>query len=72
MTDPTDNPITLERRSEHIAIVTLNRPEARNAVDPAVAASLEAIVDETEADPDIWVVVITGAGGKGLCQSKCT
>lgn len=47
----------------------MNRPEARNAVNCAVAKALEAIVDETEADPDVWVVVLTGAGKGVFCAS---
>jgi len=46
----------------HIALVTLNRPEARNAVNGAVAAGLEQAVERIEADPDLWVAVLTGAG----------
>jgi enoyl-CoA hydratase/carnithine racemase len=46
----------------HIALVTLNRPEARNAVNGAVAQALEAAVDRTEQDPEIRAVVLTGIG----------
>ena len=35
----------------HIALVTINRPEARNAVNSAVSAGIEAAVDRVEADP---------------------
>lgn len=59
--------VTLERLPGHVALVTLNRPEARNAVNGAVAKALEAIVDETEADPDVWVLVLTGAGSGVFC-----
>ncbi|MBK1660310.1 enoyl-CoA hydratase-related protein [Paracraurococcus ruber] len=51
----------------HIALVTLNRPEARNAVNGAVAAGLEAAVERVEADPDLWAVVLTGAGPHAFC-----
>ena len=51
----------------HIALVTINRPEARNAVNGAVAAGLEAAVDRAEADPDLWAVVLTGAGPHAFC-----
>lgn len=64
MTDAhSTGPVTLERRADHVAMVTLNRPEARNAVNGEVAQALDRIVAETEADPDIWVVVLRGAGG---------
>ena len=51
----------------HIALVTINRPEARNAVNGAVAAGLEAAVERIEADPDIWVAILTGAGPHAFC-----
>ncbi|MBN8492564.1 MAG: enoyl-CoA hydratase/isomerase family protein [Burkholderiales bacterium] len=56
-----DAVVTLQRLAGHVALVTLNRPQARNAVNGEVAAALEAIVDETERDADIWAVVLTGA-----------
>lgn len=60
--NPAPDAVTLERLPGHVALVTLNRPEARNAVNQAVAMALDAIVQEIESDPDIWVVVLTGAG----------
>ena len=45
--------------ADRIAVITLNRPEARNAVNPDVASGLEAAVDRLEADDDIWVGVLT-------------
>ena len=51
----------------HIALVTINRPEARNAVNGAVAKGLEAAVERAEADPAIWAVVLTGAGAHAFC-----
>lgn len=54
--------VLLERRGPHVAVVTINRPEARNAVNGAVAQALEAKLLETERDEDVWVVVLTGAG----------
>jgi enoyl-CoA hydratase len=42
-----------------VAIITLNRPEARNAVNGDVAAGLEAAVDQLEADDNVWVGVLT-------------
>jgi enoyl-CoA hydratase len=44
--------------SDRIGVITLNRPEARNAVDPELALGLEAAVDQLEADPDVWVGVL--------------
>lgn len=41
------------------AIITLNRPDARNAVNGDVAAGVEAAIDQMEDDPNIWVGIIT-------------
>ncbi len=42
----------------HIALLTLNRPEARNAVNGAVATAMEAAIDAMEADANVWVGVL--------------
>src|SRR5215469_9396627 len=46
----------------NVGIITINRPEARNAVNADVANGIEAAIDKIEADDDVWVGVITGAG----------
>jgi len=43
---------------DRVGVITLARPEARNAVNPAVAAGLEAAVDALEADPAVWVGIL--------------
>jgi len=55
------------RLDGHVALVTLNRPEVRNAVNGELAQGLEAIVLDTEADPEVWAVVLTGAGHGVFC-----
>ena len=50
-----------ERRG-HVEVLTLNRPEARNAINPEVSRAMVAILDDIEADPDVRAVVLTGAG----------
>jgi enoyl-CoA hydratase len=42
----------------HVAVITLNRPEARNAVNGAVALGLEAAIDRLEDDPELWVGIL--------------
>ncbi len=42
----------------HVAIITLDRPDARNAVNGAITSGLEAAVDEMEADDDVWVGIL--------------
>ncbi|MBX9699207.1 MAG: enoyl-CoA hydratase/isomerase family protein, partial [Acetobacteraceae bacterium] len=56
------DPVLFEIVEPHVALVTLNRPEARNAVNGALAQALEAIVDRIEADTEIRVAVLTGNG----------
>ncbi|HEY0596646.1 enoyl-CoA hydratase-related protein [Sphingopyxis sp.] len=62
----TDTTILTERRG-HILIVTINRPEARNAVNAAVHIGVGIALEEAENDPEIRAVVITGAGDKSFC-----
>jgi enoyl-CoA hydratase len=49
--------------TDGVGVLTLNRPEARNAVDLATTEALAAAVDEFEARDDVAVLVLTGAGG---------
>ena len=49
--------------SERIAVITLQRPDARNAVNSDVANGLEAAVDRMEADEDVWVGVLCADTG---------
>ncbi|MSO58785.1 MAG: crotonase/enoyl-CoA hydratase family protein [Ilumatobacteraceae bacterium] len=51
--------IVLYERRGQVAVITLNRPEARNAVNGDVAQGLEAAIDKMEADPDVWVGILT-------------
>src|SRR3954452_10826710 len=44
----------------HYAVLTINRPEARNAVNGAVASGIEDGIDKLEADDDLWVGILTG------------
>jgi len=59
--------VLFELVEPHIALVTLNRPEARNAVNGAVATALESIVERIEQDPEIWAAILTGAGPHAFC-----
>lgn len=56
----------LRERRGHVELLTLNRPEARNAVNRATAVALSTALDECEADDDVWVVVLTAAGDKAF------
>ncbi|QNG20404.1 crotonase/enoyl-CoA hydratase family protein [Rhodococcus triatomae] len=54
--------VLTERRGRTL-VVTINRPQARNAVNGAVSRGLAAAVDELDDSDDLSVAVITGAGG---------
>src|ERR1043166_4985652 len=45
-----------------VAILTIRRPEARNAVNRAVAEGMEAAIDRLEADDELWVGIVAGEG----------
>jgi enoyl-CoA hydratase/carnithine racemase len=56
----------LRERRGNVEILTINRPEARNAINGAVTIAMSAIMDELAEDDDCWVVVITGSGDKAF------
>jgi enoyl-CoA hydratase len=49
--------------SDGVAVITVNRPEARNAINGAVARGIAAALDDFEARADVRVLILTGAGG---------
>lgn len=53
--------VKLEIVDEHVALVTLDRPAKRNAINPAMAQALDTMVKETERDPAIRAVVIASS-----------
>jgi enoyl-CoA hydratase len=53
----------LTERRNHVFVITINRPEARNAFDAESAQALEAAADTLDADDSLFIGVITGAGG---------
>ena len=57
-----DDPVLTERR-DGVLLITLNRPKARNAVNRALAHGVAAALDELDADDELTVGVLTGAGG---------
>jgi enoyl-CoA hydratase len=58
-------PVLTERR-DGVLLITLNRPEARNAVNLALAEGVAAALDALDEDSDVAVGILTGAGG-GFC-----
>jgi enoyl-CoA hydratase len=56
----------LSERRGRVLLITINRPDQRNAVNAAVAQGIAAALDQLDRDPDLSVGVLTGAG-KGFC-----
>lgn len=54
--------VVLHERRGTVALVTLNRPDARNAISPEVSQAMAAVLDEIEADADARAAVVTGTG----------
>ena len=61
--------ITYQKR-EHIGYITLNRPEAANAISIQMAMELEEVCGQINHEEDIRVVVISGAGGEAFCSGE--
>ena len=55
------------RREGHLLEVTINRPEARNSLPMKAHHEMSSVFDAFEADPELWVAIVTGAGDKAFC-----
>ncbi len=60
-------PDVIVEREGPIAIVTLNRPQAMNALSQSLRSALAAAVAELDADPQIRALILTGAGDRAFC-----
>lgn len=58
--------LLLETR-EHVAYVTINRPERRNAMNTGVSSALVRAFSTLSVDDDVWAIVLSGAGNKAFC-----
>ena len=61
-----DEPAVLTERRERVLLITINRPDQRNAVNAAVAQGIAAAMDELDETTELSVGILTGAG-KGFC-----
>jgi len=52
---------------EHVAYITINRPERRNALDTKTTRNLIERFTAANEDPDVWVISLRGAGDKAFC-----
>lgn len=63
-----DQTVLFEKRvADKVGILTLNRPEARNALSPELLAELKLKLALAEADKDVVAIVLTGSGEKAFC-----
>jgi crotonobetainyl-CoA hydratase len=60
-------PGALVERRGNVMVITINRPEARNAVNDAVSIAVGNALEQAQHDSDVRAVVITGAGEKSFC-----
>ena len=55
-----------KRPNEHLALITMNRPEVLNAMNPASTEEMTEIWDDFANDPELWVAILTGAGDRAF------
>jgi crotonobetainyl-CoA hydratase len=60
-------PGALTERRGNVLVITINRPEARNAVNGAVSTAVGDALEQAQHDDDVRAVVITGTGDKSFC-----
>lgn len=59
----TDQPVVLTEAIDGVLVITINRPQAKNAVNKAVAEHIAAALDRLDQEDDLRVGILTGAGG---------
>ena len=67
MSTAESEPAAIVERRGNVAVITINRPAARNAVNGAVSTAVGEALHQAQQDSDVWAVVITGAGDKSFC-----
>ncbi|MFV8229069.1 crotonase/enoyl-CoA hydratase family protein [Mycolicibacterium fortuitum] len=67
MTDTDTQPGALVEKRGNVLLITINRPEARNAINGSVSLAVGDALEQAQNDPEIRVVVITGSGDKSFC-----
>lgn len=60
-------PPALVERHGNVMVITINRPQARNAVNAAVSTVVGDALEQAQRDPEVRAVVITGSGDKSFC-----
>ena len=65
-----ENNKVLTELKDGVLIITINRPERRNAIDPETANLMESILNDAEKDPAVGAILITGSGEKSFCAGE--
>ncbi|MDO4557141.1 MAG: enoyl-CoA hydratase-related protein, partial [Lachnospiraceae bacterium] len=60
----------LTELKDGVLIVTINRNERRNAIDPETSAMMEDILNKAEKDPNVGCIIVTGAGDRSFCAGE--
>lgn len=58
--------VVIYEKKEHVAIMTLNRPEALNSLSAELREELQAAMEDFRDDPEMWVAILTGAGDRAF------
>lgn len=66
--DSTDGPVSIEHSREHVARLTLERPDSLNAYNESLLRTLVARLEALDSDPDVRAIVLTGAGDRAFCS----
>ncbi|MEM1941143.1 MAG: enoyl-CoA hydratase/isomerase family protein, partial [Candidatus Caldarchaeum sp.] len=53
---------------DKVAVITFNRPEARNAMSVAMLTEFNDALHKAADDPEVWSIIVTGAGDKAFCS----
>jgi enoyl-CoA hydratase/carnithine racemase len=62
-----DSQVVLEQRRDQVAMLTLNRPDVMNSFNFAMLRALKERIEALHFDPEVRVLIITGAGDKAFC-----
>ena len=65
-----ENKKVLTELKDGVLIVTINRNERRNAIDPETSAMMEEVLNNAEKDSEVGCIIITGAGEKSFCAGE--
>lgn len=65
-----ENKTVLTELRDGVLIVTINRNERRNAIDPDTANLMEQILNDAEKDPAVGAILLTGAGDRSFCAGE--